>query len=493
MHRSTLPVALGALLLATVAAAQLSPALAGFPKSPAGFLMTAAEQKAFTELKTDTEAQTFVDLFWAKRDPNLDTVFNEFKADFDAKVAAADKQFGYPGGTGSLTDRAKVLYIMGRPAAPVENIAAPPADEEGDRPAALLRGAAQLWKYFKTANAKPTDEMVSFYFTESKPGAADFVLNPKDRRNKDSIKLLAEHVDKLVVNPKLTEVPRIGLVAGTKAATSTEIALLATEPKPWPKGAQVLAVSGLQSDSMHPIWLHVELPDAVAPATKAVGRVTRKDGVLAGTFATAVTAASTTGARAYQLSIPVEPGDYKVELALANETGTLALATTEIAVDPIAAGTTYFSPLYSGIDPRQEPGFKLGDPYNVGGWRIIPRASNTYTPAETLAYFCYIANPGKDETGNVKVTMALKLFIDGKPAGARPPSPVSTSKLHDTLFMFGSAMPLSSFTKPGEYRLEYTLRDEVTKVARTTTLVVTIPGAAAPAPAAPAAPAPPAK
>ena len=173
MRRTTLLVAAATLLLATVATAQLSPALADFPKSPAGMLMTAAEQQAFAGLKSDAEAQTFIDLFWAKRDPNLDTVFNEFKADFDAKVAAADKQFGYEGNQGSMTDRARVLYIMGRPSAPIENIAAPPADETGDRPMALQRGASQLWKYFKTPTAKPTDEMVPFYFTETKSGAGD--------------------------------------------------------------------------------------------------------------------------------------------------------------------------------------------------------------------------------------------------------------------------------------------------------------------------------
>ena len=81
--------------------------------------------------------------------------------------------------------------------------------------------------------------------------------------------MLAERQEKLVLNPKLTEVPRMGLISGTKAATPRHSSPCSpTEPKPWPEGARVFAVSGVQSESVHPIWLHVELPDAVAPGDR---------------------------------------------------------------------------------------------------------------------------------------------------------------------------------------------------------------------------------
>lgn len=485
MRRTTLPVALVAMLLASASMAQLSASFAEFPASPAGFLMTPSERKAYATITSDAEAQGFVDLFWAKRDPNPETLFNEAKADFEARLGAADKQFSYEGHKGSLSDRARVFYLLGVPSAPIESVAAPPVSEDEDRPIALRRGATQIWKYAKVQLPKSKDDFVQFYFVESKGGAGDFLLDPKDKRNKEGLKLLAERQEKAVLHPKLTEVPRVGLITGTKAATTAQLGVLAIEPKVWPEGAQILAISGVQSDAVRPIWIHAELPDAIAPATEAVGRVTRKDGGEVGTFHTAVTPTSMAGARSYQFSIPIDSGDYTVELALLNETGPLAVRTFEAKSEAVAGSGTYISPMYAGVDPRQEPSFKLGDPFNIGGWRIVPRVSNKYSPAEQLSYFCYIVNPGLDETGNPKYTMDFKLFVDGKPAGVRPANPITLSKIAENLYMFGSGLPLTSFTKPAEYKMEIVLLDQVTKATRSLPIVVVIPGPAL-APAAPA-------
>ncbi|HQU33774.1 MAG TPA: GWxTD domain-containing protein, partial [Thermoanaerobaculaceae bacterium] len=93
MRRTFVPLALVAWVFAAVAGAQLSQSFLDFPKGPAGFLMTDSEKKAYADLKTDAEAQAWTDLFWARRDPDLNTVQNEFKLDFDMRVQAADTQF----------------------------------------------------------------------------------------------------------------------------------------------------------------------------------------------------------------------------------------------------------------------------------------------------------------------------------------------------------------------------------------------------------------
>ena len=36
------------------------------------------------------EAKAFIELFWAKRDPNLETPVNEFRQEFNMRVEAAD-------------------------------------------------------------------------------------------------------------------------------------------------------------------------------------------------------------------------------------------------------------------------------------------------------------------------------------------------------------------------------------------------------------------
>ncbi len=85
------------------------------PTARRAFLLTKKEQKEWEKISTDTEAKEFIDLFWARRNPNPDTSFNTFKAEFDAKVRYAEENFSYPGHSGATTDRAKVLILMGRP------------------------------------------------------------------------------------------------------------------------------------------------------------------------------------------------------------------------------------------------------------------------------------------------------------------------------------------------------------------------------------------
>jgi len=102
-------------LLAPLTEAQLSSEYAGWADGPEGFLLTKKEKKEWNKVATDAEAKRFIELFWARRNPEVNNPFNSFKAEFDSKVKFADENFGYPGHRGSLSDRAKVLILMGRP------------------------------------------------------------------------------------------------------------------------------------------------------------------------------------------------------------------------------------------------------------------------------------------------------------------------------------------------------------------------------------------
>lgn len=93
----------------------LSPKYVDWAKGPARWLMTRAEQKAWQSITTDDEAQAFIDLFWARRDPTPGTYTNEFKLEFEARVKYADETFAHAGSAGSMTDRGHALIVLGYP------------------------------------------------------------------------------------------------------------------------------------------------------------------------------------------------------------------------------------------------------------------------------------------------------------------------------------------------------------------------------------------
>src|SRR5688572_9342910 len=116
MKMRTLITATMVLTVAAVGlAANLSKTFDEWGKGPAQHLMTKEEQKQWKSLNSDAQAQAFIDLFWARRDPSPATPQNEFRDQFDLIVKTADEQFKETGTRGAMTDRGKLFILLGSP------------------------------------------------------------------------------------------------------------------------------------------------------------------------------------------------------------------------------------------------------------------------------------------------------------------------------------------------------------------------------------------
>src|SRR5216110_2866493 len=82
--------------------AALSPAKADWAKGPVQFLMTKDEVAQWNALQSDADADAFIALFWARRDPTPGTPRNEFRDEFERRVQYADQTFSTARQKGSL-------------------------------------------------------------------------------------------------------------------------------------------------------------------------------------------------------------------------------------------------------------------------------------------------------------------------------------------------------------------------------------------------------
>jgi GWxTD domain-containing protein len=82
---------------------------------PVRFLMTPEERHAFTRLADPVSRSEYVTAFWKKHDPRPETVENEFRDEFEKRVAFADSRFTQGETAGSLTDRGMVFILLGPP------------------------------------------------------------------------------------------------------------------------------------------------------------------------------------------------------------------------------------------------------------------------------------------------------------------------------------------------------------------------------------------
>lgn len=80
-----------------------------WPNSPQGYFMTSAERAEWkATVKTDAEAEQFVNKFLASRGPG-------FAEDVAQRAAMADKHLSVSGRAGSLTTRGKLIVLLGPP------------------------------------------------------------------------------------------------------------------------------------------------------------------------------------------------------------------------------------------------------------------------------------------------------------------------------------------------------------------------------------------
>jgi GWxTD domain-containing protein len=109
---------LGLLVQCVVAegAAKLLPQYQEFIEGPASLLATKSERDEFGLLASDTQRDSFIERFWAIRNPRLGNPTNEFKEEFYRRVAFANAFYGRDAGMeGWRTDRGRAYILFGKP------------------------------------------------------------------------------------------------------------------------------------------------------------------------------------------------------------------------------------------------------------------------------------------------------------------------------------------------------------------------------------------
>ena len=94
-----------------------------------GYIITDEERKAFKQLATDDERQSFIESFWFRRDPTPDTEENEFKEEHYRRIAYANERYA-SGIPGWKSDRGRIYIVYG----PADEIESHPSGGSYNRP-----------------------------------------------------------------------------------------------------------------------------------------------------------------------------------------------------------------------------------------------------------------------------------------------------------------------------------------------------------------------
>jgi GWxTD domain-containing protein len=87
----------------------------GWAAGAVGFLLTEQEKKDFAALGDDASRREWVFRFWKRLDPDPATPDNEYETEFYRRAQYADAHFSTETVRGSLSDRGRVLIVLGPP------------------------------------------------------------------------------------------------------------------------------------------------------------------------------------------------------------------------------------------------------------------------------------------------------------------------------------------------------------------------------------------
>lgn len=502
--------ALAVTAVSVTAFADLSPQYADWGKGPAQFLMTKEETAKWKGLANDAEAKAFVDLFWARRDPTPDTPKNEFKEEFDFRVATADKNFTGEPVKGSLTDRGHVFVLYGQP----KNMARTSASTNTREDSSNLgeRIAVEMtWTYEgDPAVAMFGQPRATIRFVD-RFGKGVFRM---ERGTFDPKKSQEKAIQAAIKQPNLTVAPSaaahaapaaapVAPVAAAPAAVVTELTTAALQTSidefkaaaKNPYEGKLFATTGefvtAEGVTFVPVMLFVPKAAAV-PATGLTffGQVQDAEGKHIVAFEQPATVNTSKDEQFVETTLAALPaGKYRGFFGLAQDGKPVAIASSEMeltgAIDKTA---TAASPLIlsNNLYPLTEAQ-KADDPFAFGGIKVIPKGDKTFRTSDELWYFFELRNPGiPTPAADAPVTVAgeatpllpkiqVKIDIEGvtdaekkKIKMTAPPREIEAIPMKgvEGHYGVGNAIPLATF-KPGEYTFTMKVIDTVRKSSYT--------------------------
>ncbi len=478
--------------LATFAAIVAAPALAALDKykewdKEPGFLYFATddEKAAFKKLATDDEAVQFIALFWARRDPDLKSPQNEFKDRIEALVKVADERFALRGRRGSLTERGKVLIVLGPPKQVIPKDVTPSASAGVEKGGEIRLVGNRTIQYTYVYEG---DRLPSFADTKKLEVVVqvDQALGSETLTKAGQFAALQKKaVQAYLVNPGVKEPPvyktREQYEAEQKAAAEAakgpmltpaiRTALEAAIAKP-PAGPLV-ALSIAFRDGATRLMLQVAVPAAsvTVPETTKLALLARdKGGNDAARLEEAAGLAKSKNQLFANRAIALAPGDYDIAAILVEASGAVIAVGHRTAT--VGAIPTEFaaSGLFVANDDLPADPKKVDEAFTFSGRRFVAPPEATFDVKDGLSYAIRIYNPPVDPVAKTTfIKRSLRIKPKGGsaievPGGEEKPTPVPDVKDAGTLILDLAGVivdeKLGDYFRPGEYELRITVVDQ---------------------------------
>jgi GWxTD domain-containing protein len=417
-------------------------------------IMLADEEKTYKDLKDKADREEFQKIFWARRDPNLETPANEYQAEYEAAKAAADTKYRIGGTPGSQTDCGRVVLLLGEPDE-VKKI-------QGDGPAA--RRTAETWTFRDRPGLKFKDGQVLIDLDENcqLPQGGRFgeqlarvgeakIAQPNLGYKKGSDGKLVKLVDQL---PKPTPIMALLKTPRQDFAGSAKSALFLRSPG----GASYVA--GLAR--VDPNTVTVEDAGGKKTAKVVVGvQAVDAEGRNVGTSERDATAeVATDGGAVVSYGMALKPGKYTLNVGVLDpKTSKGTVVTEQVEVPDFGADELTITPLLVLREVAEGSGTPQDAmaAFTLGNTRFIPNFANVFKTDESVNVIAALYNaPAAAATSKPSFTYSFSIAKDGKTIAET--EPFTSESAQETPSV--GPVPLAKYGV-GKYTVKLKVKDNV--------------------------------
>lgn len=409
-----------------------------WPKQDVALIITTEELRAYEKLATDEEREQFIMKFWDLRDPDPDTIENEFKDEHYERISYANERFT-SGKPGHLTDRGRIYIKFGKP----DEIESHPSGGPYQRPSyeggeSVTAFPFERWFYRYIPGvgsgveiefvdptgsgeyrmARSVDDKVAFL----PPGAAIRDNSSSYRREQDSPFAISDLISRLERAPEF----RPNSFPG---GTRTHSALVDENPLDFDIGVaffrqadnRVVTAFTIQAPNSELVFKDIGgLQTAHLNVWGKIVSITEKRvGAFEDSLRTTATAEELNQARtrksAYAKAVVLAPGHYRLDVLLRDtESGAEGFKAFGFEVpkfdDSLATSSLVLTAKLENLS-----GSAAVDPFVIGENKVVPNLTRTYRRGDPVGIYLQIYNAGIDQTTlRPAVTVEYVLMKDGK-------------------------------------------------------------------------------
>jgi GWxTD domain-containing protein len=468
------------------------------------YIISQEERAAFNKLSTDEEREQFIESFWERRNPDPGSSENEFKEEYYRRIAYANEHYS-SGVPGWKTDRGRIYIMYGPP----DEIDPHPSGGTYDRPPEEGGGTTstypfEQWRYRYIENIGENQvlefvdpSMTGEYHLAYDPGEKDALshvpgigltqleamnmASKRDRFTNTDGTTLGQPVG--MREDEFTRLDRYYRIFKGPDVKYNDLRALVTSRL----SAQLLPfdvredfVRVTEESVLMPVTLQVANRDlefvdtgGVMHATLDIfGQITSLGGRIVGSFRDSVALDVPKGefehfgrlTSAYQKSLPLRPGLYKLTVVLkdtqSGRAGSLEVGTRVPLYldDQLSSSSLILADVVQPLPSRQ-----VGSgPFVIGGMKVRPSVTRIFTRNQNLGLYLQVYNLGIDpETHRPSVEVHYDIVKDGTTIVSKDQKTAQVMAASQQLIL-AETLPLKSL-QPGKYTVAIRVRDNVRK------------------------------